>query len=113
MLPVKADYFVGRIVGLLKIFAEEATNLYRVAQLPGWNNTTAHRYIHYCLDQGFLEFDYEENDKGLVAKFYRITEKGKAFLASAPSALPPIEKKPRKEEKSAGKKGTGIYIKTA
>ena len=98
---------------LLRIFAEEATNLYRVAQLPGWNNPTTHRYIHYCLDQGFLEFDHEENDKGLVAKFYRITDKGKAFLASAPSALPSVEKKPQKEEKPADKKGTGIYIKTA
>jgi len=112
-LTASEKFFVDKIVELLRIFADEATNLYRIAKLPGWNNPTAGRYIRYCLKQEYIEFDHEENDKGLPAKFYRITEKGKVFLETAPSSHTPAEKveeskKPRKE-----KKGTGIFIRTA
>jgi len=114
LLTASEKFFVEKIVELLRIFAEGATNLYRIAKLPGWNNPTAGRYIRYCLKQGYIEFDHEEDDKGLPAKFYRITMKGRDFLETAPSSLPPAEKvkepekKPRREEK-----GTGIFIRTA
>ena len=105
-------FSITKIVDLLRIFETEPSNIYRVAQLPGWNNPSAHRYIHYCLKQGYIEFDHEEDKKGLPAKFYRLTERGRAFLASAPTTLPqaekPVEKMPKKEEK----RGTGIFIRT-
>ena len=105
-------FSIAKIVDLLRIFEHEPTNIYRVAQLPGWNNPSAHRYIHYCLKQGYVEFDHEGDRKGLPAKFYRLTERGLALLASAPTMLPPteksVEKMPKKEEKS----GTGIFIRT-
>ena len=113
-MTASEKFFVDKIVELLRIFAEENTNLYRIAKLPGWSNPTAGRYIRYCLKQGYIEFDHEENDKGLPAKFYHITEKGRDFLETAPSSLPSAEKvkepekKPRREEK-----GTGIFIRTA
>lgn len=111
-------FSITKIVDLLRIFEHEPSNIYRVAQLPGWNNPSAHRYVHYALQQRYLEFDREENDKGLPAKFYHITEKGRTLLTAAPEpaeamevaqrAPPEIpEKKPRKE------KSTGIYIRTA
>jgi len=113
-------FSIDKIVELLRIFAAEPSNIYRVAQLPGWNNPSAHRYVHYAFQQHYLELDREENDKGLPAKFYRITEKGRRLLAAAPEPaeamevaerdLPEIpEKKPRKKEKNS----TGIYIRTA
>ena len=105
-------FSITKIVDLLHIFEHEPSNIYRVAQLPRWNNPSAHRYIHYCLKQGYIEFDHEGDKKGLPAKFYRLTERGRAFLASAPTTLPqekPVEKMPKKEEK----RGTGIFIRTA
>jgi len=105
-------FSIDKIAELLRIFAAGPSNIYRVAQLPGWNNPSAHRYVHYCLQQGYIEVDHKEDDKGLPAKFYRITEKGKTLLAAAPKSTATTEqaaeKKPRKE-----KPNTGIFIRTA
>ena len=67
---------------LLSLFEDGPTNVYRVAKLRGWNYPTAHRYKGYCVRKGFLELDHVEGDKGLPAKFYRITEAGRALLSS-------------------------------
>jgi len=112
------EFSIDRITELLSLIAKEPSNIYRAAKLPGWTAPTAHRYVHYCLAQGYISLDREEDDKGLSAKFYRITAKGTAFLEAAPSPTPVSfpgivgelkeeEKKPRKE-----KRGTGIILRT-
>ena len=105
-------FSIAKIVDLLHIFEHEPSNIYRVAQLPGWNNPSAHRYIHYCLNQGYIELDHEEDKKGLPAKFYRLTERGRALLASAPTTLAPTERPVEKVQKKEEKSGTGIFIRT-
>ena len=105
------EFNIALITKLLSAFLDAPTNVYRVAQMPGWNYPTAHRYAQYCLNNGLLEFDHEENNKGLVAKFYRLTEKGLQQL-SLHKEIPMPEKLPRKEEKPAQKKPTGIYLRT-
>jgi len=107
---------IHRAISLLRFFESGPTNLYHIANQPGWNNPTTHRYIKHCCEAGYLEFDHEEYRTGFPSKFYRITDKGKALLTTAPlaplEALAPKEteeKKPRKEEK----RSTGIFIRSA
>jgi len=106
---------INRAISLLRFFETEPTNLYHIANQPGWNNPTTHRYIRSCVEAGYLEFDHEEHKTGIPSKFYRITEKGKALLTTAPAEVREAketiqeEKKPRKEEK----RSIGIFIRSA
>ncbi len=69
------------VVRFLALFRHEARNVYQIYHgSRRFDHKKLNRYLRYCLDIGLLELDHVRENGFLPAKFYRLTDKGQAFL---------------------------------
>ncbi len=69
------------VVRFLALFRREARNVYQIYHgSRRFDHKKLYRYLRYCLDIGLLELDHVRQNGFLPAKFYRLTDKGQAFL---------------------------------
>jgi DNA-binding PadR family transcriptional regulator len=65
----------------LNMFRKKATNVYQLYHSSlHFDSKKIYRYLRYCLKAELLEIDHIEEDKFLPAKYYKLTDKGQAFI---------------------------------
>lgn len=66
----------------LNRFRKKARNVYQLYHSSlHFDSKKIYRYLRYCLKADLLEIDHIEEDKFLPAKYYKLTDKGRAFIA--------------------------------
>jgi len=64
------------------MFRREARNVYQLYHSSlHFDSKKIYRYLRYCIKADLLEIDYIEEKKFLPAKYYRLTQTGKDFIA--------------------------------
>ena len=64
------------------MFRKNANNVYQLYHSSlRFDSKKIYRYLRYCLKENLLEIDHIEEDKFLPAKYYKLTERGQAFIA--------------------------------
>jgi DNA-binding PadR family transcriptional regulator len=64
------------------MFRKNANNVYQLYHSSlHFDSKKIYRYLRYCLKADLLEIDHIEEDKFLPAKYYKLTDRGQAFIA--------------------------------
>lgn len=82
--PKKGSKFCDLLETLkfLNRFRKKARNVYQLYHSSlHFDSKKIYRYLRYCLKADLLEIDHIEEDKFLPAKYYKLTDKGQAFIA--------------------------------
>ena len=82
--PQKGSKFCDLLETLkfLNMFRRNAKNVYQLYHSSlHFDTKKIYRYLRYCMKADLLEIDHIEENKFLPAKYYRLTTKGKDFLA--------------------------------
>ena len=65
----------------LDMFRKKARNIYQIYHGSlRFDVKKIYRYLRYCINVNLIEIDHVEEDKFLPAKYYRLTNKGRALL---------------------------------
>ena len=66
----------------LNMFRRKACNVYQLYHSSlHFDSKKIYRYLRYCLNAELLEIDHIEENKFLPAKYYKLTDRGQAFIA--------------------------------
>ena len=70
------------ILKFLGMFRRDAKNVYQLYHSSlHFDTKKIYRYLRYCIKAELLEIDHIEEDKFLPAKYYKLTSKGREFIA--------------------------------
>jgi DNA-binding PadR family transcriptional regulator len=82
--PKKGSKFCDLLETLkfLNIFRKKARNVYQLYHSSlHFDTKKIYRYLRYCLKTDLLEIDHIEENKFFPPKYYRLTQKGRDFIA--------------------------------
>jgi len=66
----------------LNMFRRRASNVYQLYHSSlHFDSKKIYRYLRYCLKADLLEIDHIEENRFLPSKYYKLTQKGHAFIA--------------------------------
>jgi hypothetical protein len=81
--PKKGSKFCDLLETLkfLNMFRKKARTVYQLYHSSlHFDSKKIYRYLRYCLKADLLEIDHIEEDKFLPAKYYKLTDRGQAFI---------------------------------
>jgi hypothetical protein len=82
--PKKGSKFCDLLETLkfLNMFRKKARNVYQLYHSSlHFDTKKIYRYLRYCIKADLLEIDHIEEDKFFPPKYYRLTQKGRNFIA--------------------------------
>jgi DNA-binding PadR family transcriptional regulator len=63
------------------MFRRDARNVYQLYHSSlHFDTKKIYRYLRYCMKADLLEIDHIEGNKFLPAKYYKLTDRGQAFI---------------------------------
>ena len=66
----------------LNMFKRNASNVYQLYHSSlHFDSKKIYRYLRYCLKAELLEIDHIEENRFMPSKYYKLTQKGQAFIA--------------------------------
>jgi len=69
------------VLRFLDMFRKQARNIYQIYHSSlRFDTKKIYRYLRYCVNVNLIEIDHIEEDKFLPAKYYRLTNKGRALV---------------------------------
>ena len=81
--PKKGSKFCDLLETLkfLNMFKRNPKNVYQLYHSSlHFDSKKIYRYLRYCVKADLLEIDYIEENKFLPAKYYKLTDRGQAFI---------------------------------
>ena len=82
--PQKGSKFCDLLeaIKFLNMLRRNPKNVYQLYHSSlHFDTKKIYRYLRYCIKTGLVEIDHIEEDKFLPSKYYRLTQKGKDFIA--------------------------------
>ena len=82
--PQKGSKFCDLLetIKFLNMFKKTPKNVYQLYHSSlHFDTKKIYRYLRYSIKTDLLEIDHIEEDKFLPSKYYRLTQKGKDFIA--------------------------------
>ncbi len=81
------------VLRFLKLFRREAKNVYQIYHSSlRFDLKKLYRYLRYCLAINLIEIDHIAEKGFLPAKYYRLTEKGRALTELFKDLRKPIDR---------------------
>jgi len=81
--PKKGSKFCDLLETLkfLSMFKRNPKNVYQLYHSSlHFDSKKIYRYLRYCIKADLLEIDHVEENKFLPAKYYKLTDRGQAFI---------------------------------